>query len=83
MKSAPSSSRPTHNARSIRHFVPLASLILLILSRTALRHTRFEDSTFGVGLGLLLGYSILNVFPCLFQPKEPEDNDLQTLNLSR
>ena len=83
MPSAPSSPGSARSLRSIHRFIPLASLLLLVLSRTILHHTRFEESTLGFGAGLLLAYVLGSAFPGLWGAKEPEANDLQTLDLSR
>ena len=70
-------------ALSLLRFLPAFSLLCLILSRTALHHTRYEDSVLGFGTGILLAYVVGTAIPGAFQPKQPEDNDLQILNLSR
>ncbi len=59
----------------------------LILSRTLLHSTRYEDAVVGFGIGTLLAYVladlIARVVPGAFQPREPEVSDLETLNLSQ
>lgn len=87
MEPEPSFRRPVRGTRSTLSYVPYTALVCLILSRTVLHHTRFEDSVLGLGTGSLLGYVLADlgsrVFPGTFQPREPEDSDLQTLGLSR
>lgn len=86
MKSAKSHRSPVRNARSVLSYVPYLALVCLILSRTVLHQTRYEDSVLGFGAGSLLAYVLADlgsrVFPDAFQPREPEDSDLQTLGLN-
>lgn len=83
MKSPLSFRRPVRNPRSTLGYVPYFALVCLVLSRTVLRHTRFEDIVLGLGIGSLLAYVLADLFPHVFQPREPEDSDLQTLGLGR
>lgn len=83
MKIAASSSQATGNFRSIHRFLPFISLVLLVLSRTVFHQTRYQESLFGLGLGVLFAATLVSVWPGVFRPKEPETSDLQTLDLSR
>ena len=87
MESAPSPTRPLRNLRSAFSWIPALSLLCLVLSRTALHHTRYEDGVLGFGVGTLLAFVladlIARIVPGAFEPRQPEDSDLQTLSLGR
>ncbi len=87
MKTRSSLLRPVRNRRSILPYIPYFALFCLVLSRTVLHRSRFEDSVLGFGGGALLAYVVADIgsriFPGAFEPREPEDSDLQSLGLSR
>ncbi len=73
--------RSHRNSRRVLLLVPLASVVCVVLSRTAFHSSRYEHPVFGFGIWLELAYVIAVAFPKWFHLRPPEESELQTLNL--
>ena len=64
-------------------YIPYFSLLCLMLSRTALANTRFQDGVLGFGVGTLLAYVLADVISRIFfdtlLERKPEEPDVLTL----